>query len=80
MSSSSSSSSSATQPAKSSESGAPFLEGLFDDPKLVKFSPPNPRGLRAAPFVTDVPEFMKTRKVDELITVLNDLYSFVSKN
>ena len=59
------------------EKATPFLEGLFDDPKLVKFSPPNPRGLVSAPFVTDVPEFMKTRKVDDLIRVLTELYSFV---
>ena len=58
------------------EASAPFLEGLFDDPKLVKFAPDNPRGLRAAPFVTDVAEFMKTRKVDDLIRVLNELYSY----
>lgn len=56
---------------------APFLEGLFDDPKIVKFSPDNPRGIRAAPFVTDVAEFMKTRKVDDLLRVLNDLYTYV---
>ena len=58
------------------EKAPPFLDGLFDDPKLVKFSPPNPRGLVSAPFVTDVPEFMKTRKVDDLIRVLTELYSF----
>ncbi|KAK2964689.1 putative Prefoldin subunit 3 [Blattamonas nauphoetae] len=50
------------------------IEVIFDMPSCVKRSEPNPRGIPSAPFVTDIPQFLQTRKVEAVIEAINDLY------